>query len=244
MGDVDPSQVLREAGDLVRRGAYAEALKKYRWFHENALAHDPDMRGVRRSFALRYWAQLGDIYPPARTELEEVRDAKTTELREGSPDRELFGDVAAINEALGQVERTSSLFSEIAKRDREFARKCFPSARPALAHTRDYSLARGFIRSPRETLGRLAGQLNQSIEDSPATITTSSTQLQKAYIENYIEDVQHLFEILVGTGDADEAERLRTLAIELIASPAIRNEVNEKLQSSRVETSSNSSPTT
>jgi hypothetical protein len=67
MGDVDPSQVLREAGDLVRRGAHAEALKKYRWFHENALAHDPDMRGVRRSFALRYWAQLGDIYPPART---------------------------------------------------------------------------------------------------------------------------------------------------------------------------------
>ncbi len=189
MTDVDPSQVLREARDLVGRGAYAEALTKYRWFHANALAHDPDLRGVRRSFALSYWAQLGDIYPPARAELESVRDAKTSVLREGSLDRELFSDVDSINVVLGQVERTSSLFAEIAERNREFARKCFRTALAALVHTRDYSLARGFIRSPRESLGRLAAQLNRSIEDSPLTETASSILLQKADIENYVEDV-------------------------------------------------------
>jgi len=230
MTDRDPSEVLKDARKLVECGQYDEALKEYRWFHESALAPDPVLRGVRLSFALSYWVQLGDVYPPARAELESIRDAKDTALRDGSQDRELFDDVSAINEKLGQVERTSSLFAEIAKGDREFARRCFPLARAALVHTRDYSLARAFIRSPLEALVRLAGRLNRSIADTPTEATPSSIMRQKADVENYIEDVQHLIEILAGVGEADEAERLRILAIESIVSPAIRHDVDARLK--------------
>jgi hypothetical protein len=226
----DPKQVLRDARRLVECGQYAEALKEYRWFHENAVASDPALCGVRLSFALRYWVQLGDVYPPARAELESIRDAKTATLLAGSLDRALFADVSAINEYLGQVERTSSLFAEVAMGDREFARRCFPSARTALVHTRDYALARVFIRSPLETLERLAARLNRSLADTPTEATASSIMLQKADVENYIEDVQHLIEILAGVGEADEAERLRILAIESIVSPAIRHDVNARLK--------------
>jgi hypothetical protein len=229
MTGVDPRQVLREARDLVGSGAYAEALNKYRWFHENALAYDPSWRGVRRSFALSYWVQLGDIYPPARVELESVRDSKTAAVQEGSLDRELFYDVEAINAQLGQVERTSSLFVEIAARNQEFARKCFPAALAALVHTRNYSLARSFIRSPEESLGRLVAKLNRSIEDNPLTETASFILLQKADIENYVEDVRHLFEILVGVGETKEAARLQTIAIETVVSSVIRSQVKEQL---------------
>ncbi|MGC2211553.1 MAG: hypothetical protein WA532_15710 [Candidatus Korobacteraceae bacterium] len=230
MTDRDPSQVLRDARNLVECGQYDEALREYRWFHENAVALNPALCGVRLSFALSYWVQLGDVYPPARAELESIRDAKATSLREGSKDRDLFIDVSAMNEALEQVERTSSLFAEIAKGDREFARKCFPSARAALVHTRDYSLARAFIRSPQETLDRLSGRFNRSIADTHTEATASSIMLQKVEVANYIEDVQHLIEILAGVGEADEAERLRILAIESIVSPAIRHDVGAQLK--------------
>src|SRR5258705_11073209 len=98
MMNIDPSQVFREARNLDKMGAYAEALEKHLWFHENALVHDPSLYGVRLSFALRHWVKLGDLYPPARAALESVRDVKTIALREGSLDRELFQDVASINE--------------------------------------------------------------------------------------------------------------------------------------------------
>lgn len=229
MTNVDPMQVLREARDQASHGEYVEALTKYRWFHDEALTHDPDVYGVRRSFALRYWKELGDIYPPARAELELVRDEKAKALREGSSDRELFDDVSAINEMLGQVERTSSLFAEIAERDEGFARRCFPSARPALVHTRDYSRARAFIRSPQETVERLAGRLNRNIADSSPADTHSSTLLQNAEVENYIEDVQNLLEILNGVGETDEAQRLRLIASESLHSADIRAQVKEQL---------------
>lgn len=226
---VDPLHVLREARDLVSHGEYPKALTKYRWFHDEALVHDPDVYGVRRSFALRYWKELGDIYPPARAELEAVRDLKTKALREGSSDRELFGDVSAINQYLGQVQQTSSLFTSLAERDEEFARRCFSTARSALVQTRDYPLARTFIRSPREIVERLAGRLNRSIGEIPPADTRSSSILQKAEIENYVEDIQQLLEILTGVGEADEAQRLRSMAIDSIESGEIRAEVRELL---------------
>jgi hypothetical protein len=49
MINIDPTQVFREARSLTKNGAYAEALEKYLWFHENALAHDPSFCGVRLS---------------------------------------------------------------------------------------------------------------------------------------------------------------------------------------------------
>jgi hypothetical protein len=230
MTDVDPSKVLREARDLAKYGKYAEALEKYQWLYENLLAYDPTWCGVRNSVALSYWVELGESYPPARLALESVRDTKAKALREGSLERQLFSDVSAINKELDQIGQTSDLFKEISERDQEFAQKCFPLARIALVHTRDYALARRFIRSPRETLARLAGRLNESIADGPSTATTASILLKNADVENYIEDVKHLVEILVGAGEVDEAGCLRNAAIQLIADSAVRDQIVEQLK--------------
>ena len=41
------------------------------------------MYGVRLSFALSYWEQLGEVYPPALTALKKTRDDKTALLLDG-----------------------------------------------------------------------------------------------------------------------------------------------------------------
>ena len=48
----DARQVLRNAREAALRGAHAEALEKYLWFHHHALEHSPALAGVRLSYAI------------------------------------------------------------------------------------------------------------------------------------------------------------------------------------------------
>src|SRR5271157_4655230 len=189
MKDVVPKQVLCEARSLVKSGAYAEAFEKYRWFYENALIYERALCGVRNSYVLLEWVDLGKVYPPARQELETVRDEKVTSLRDGSINVELFLDLSAINFVICQVELTSTIFAEIAERDREFAQKCFHAALPALVQTLDFSLARRFIKSPEDSLGKLATVLNRSIESNHSMTVNPPITLQEALIHNYVKQV-------------------------------------------------------
>ncbi len=70
----DPLQTLRDARDAARRGAHAEALEKYLWFHHHALEHRPSLTGVRLSYAISEWVELGNAYPPAREALESIQN--------------------------------------------------------------------------------------------------------------------------------------------------------------------------
>ena len=54
---------LHRARTLVGEGHFDEALAEYVWFHHNALAEDPSLRGVRRAFALGYCRTRGEVSP-------------------------------------------------------------------------------------------------------------------------------------------------------------------------------------
>src|SRR5262245_61557891 len=100
MSPTDPRQVLTEARELARAGRHEEALSRHLWFHDHALEHRPSLYGVRLSFALSDWVELGEAYPPARQALAAVRDRAAEAVRAGDRARELFHDVAAINRCL------------------------------------------------------------------------------------------------------------------------------------------------
>ena len=69
----DARQVLRDAREEARRGAHAEALEKYLWFYHHALEHSPALSGVRLSYAISEWVELGNAYPPALEALESAK---------------------------------------------------------------------------------------------------------------------------------------------------------------------------
>jgi hypothetical protein len=237
MSDIDPIAILQEARQQVSQGAYEPALKAYRWFHDHALEHDPSLNGIRRSFALRYWMELGTLYPPARTELESIRDSKASALESGLNDPKWFRDVSAINEILGEPEKTGSLFSIIADQDPSLARQCFPAARGSLVITKRYSLARRFIGSPEQMLSKWLGRINRNVSQACINQTSSSGLIETAELEIYVEDVQQLFAILAGVGEVQEFEHLRSVAIEGVLDPVIRDWVREKLSGASLETS-------
>ncbi|MBX7210600.1 MAG: hypothetical protein K1X78_19995 [Verrucomicrobiaceae bacterium] len=108
-----------------REGKFAEALERHEWFHHHALEHHPAYYGVRLSFALSAWKELGEKYPPALESLRLVRDDGRSKLRAGNASDELFHDVVSINHTLEEDDSTMALFREIEASVSDVAKRRF-----------------------------------------------------------------------------------------------------------------------
>jgi hypothetical protein len=220
----DPRQILKAARHAARQGAHAEALEKYLWFHRHALDHNLALGGVRLSYAIAEWFELGKVYPPARDALESVQAETLRSLQAGSNDRREFHDFAAINERLGRSELTSSVFREIAERQPEFAKECFRLALRSLIRTRDFALARRFATSPKERLdSHLAWFAKVLLNERRPSLHDD------AFIGIYARSVRELSSVFEGVGEHEEAELLQSKAIEELANPSDREELRRQL---------------
>src|SRR6185436_13019993 len=86
----DPGAILNEAKQLMQAEKYEEALQRHIWYHNHALEIKPSLSGVRLSFALANWVELGRRYPRAKQALVEIRDQKTRAIDEGRGYSHLF----------------------------------------------------------------------------------------------------------------------------------------------------------
>ena len=114
--------MLEEAKAFMSKGSFEEALRRHIWYHNHALEIDPAQTGVRLSFALSDWMELGRRYPKAKQALIDIRDNKTRELREGRGYSDMFQEVAHINRELQDDEATYALFKTIYAKDRNLTR--------------------------------------------------------------------------------------------------------------------------
>ena len=144
----DPSKVLSEARELSVKTRYAEALQRHIWYHNHALEYDPGHSGVRLSFALSDWIDLGRQYPKAKQALIEIRDTKTRALAEGRGDAGLFNDVSSINGYLQNNGATVKLFKEIEQRNPALANQCYLYVESLLVEQGEYELCLKHIGDP------------------------------------------------------------------------------------------------
>ena len=220
----DPRQILKEARHAVRRGAHAEALQKYLWFHHHALEHSLALGGVRLSYAIAEWLELGKAYPPALVALESVQAVTLRSLQSGSNNRREFHDFASINERLGRSELTCSVFREIAEHQAEFAKECFLLALPSLIRTQDFAPARRFATSPKERLdSHLAWFAKWLLNERRPSFHDD------VLIGLYARRVRELSSVFEGVGEHEEAELLQLKAIEELANPSDRQELRRQL---------------
>jgi hypothetical protein len=144
----DAHKILNEAQDDTRAGRYANALAKHVWFHENALKYQSSLYGVRLSFALSYWIQLGDAYPPALEKLKGIRDETAKKVRKADRGRKIiedFHDFAAINKSLEDDPKTTDLFVWLDSKKPTAAEQVFRVAEPALIKSKQYRLCGKYI---------------------------------------------------------------------------------------------------
>jgi len=120
----DMEKYLDDTEAMQEQGKYEQALERHLWFHDHALEHDCSMAGVRLSFALADWKDLGDKYPPALTAMKKVRDEKTALLENGHGSYALFLDVDSLNETLGEEGKTIELFRKLEREQHDLAEEC------------------------------------------------------------------------------------------------------------------------
>ena len=141
----DPDRILKEAKSDAAARRYGDALAKHVWFHQNALRLRPSLYGVRLSFALSDWAELGAAYPPALAKLQSIRDEAARNVREGNGSRDAFHDFASINKTLGDDGKTKDLFVWLDSNKPTSATAVFDLAQPALIKAKEYRLCGRYI---------------------------------------------------------------------------------------------------
>jgi hypothetical protein len=145
----NPQNILNEAEADASAGQYTNALAKYVWFYHNALKYDPAQRGVRVSFALKSWVELGAVYPPALDKLQAVRDEAAENVRQRKDAVSAFQDFVAINANLKDDDNTSDFFTWLDANKPDVAKAVFDRTQnwllPALVKTKKYAVCGKYI---------------------------------------------------------------------------------------------------
>lgn len=162
----DPQAILREAKSDTQAGRYEVALSKHLWYHDNALVLQPGQSGVRLSFALSHWLELGESYPPALEQMKHVRDETEKRIRDEDQVRVRFGDFhdfVALNRTLREEQRTAETFKWLDETDEEDATRVFSVAKPALIKQKAYQLCGKYV-DPERDLTRICDKYKMGMK--------------------------------------------------------------------------------
>lgn len=143
----DLMKILSEAREDTEAGRFSMALEKHLWLHRNSLEINQAFYGVRLSFALGYWLELAEKYPPAMKALKGVRDEAEGRVRSDAGSKSDFNDVSSINEYLDNNSATTKLFVWLDKNDPKLASRAYPAAQQALIEAKEYALCGKYIDS-------------------------------------------------------------------------------------------------
>lgn len=212
---MDPGEILNRGRTAYFEGRHEEALRDLIWFHENALVHDQAYYGVRLSFALGYWKELGEVYPPALEALKAVKRRSEAALLGGEGTRALFHELASINREMECTRETYDLFRALNTRHPELAKKCADLAVGAMVEARDFKLASEHLPHPEEYLLWLSDRLNEDLGRTGVPPATAKRR-REAYVRNYCHDVRIVLRILKGLGNSEEAKAALEWAIALV----------------------------
>lgn len=212
---------LNQARQLAREGKFEEALQKHIWFHDHALEIRPSYYGVRLSYALSDWIELGKKHPEALSALKAIRDQKTRRLLDGEIERTLFHDVASINHYLGESEATVELFKKIDVAQPGFASSISDMADRALFDAKEYALERRYLGDPCSRFDCIKSQFDWGVEYAKTSRYPARSRQSSEII--FTQEVVRLIVVLEKTGDGALAQQIQSDALAVCNNPTIAN---------------------
>jgi len=215
----DPSLILREAQADFKAERYADALAKHIWFHDHALDYDPSMYGVRLSFALSYWKDLGEAYPPALKRMIAIRDNKMDLLATGKGNRNLFHDVVGLNRTLDDGSKTVDLFRTLDQEHQELASQCWGIAKKVIIQAKEYDLVRKYMVSLVSELDDMQEIYNRNVDMYGGE---SFGEEFKAFNEDhFVEETLTLIHLAMALDDTQSAQEIQAKALAILNDPRL-----------------------
>jgi hypothetical protein len=213
--DPNPQQILSEAQSDTKAGRYEDALAKHVWFHENALKINSGLYGVRLSFALGDWAELGAAYPPALEKLKGIRDSAADRVRESDQPREAFHDFESINKNLKESSKTKDLFLWLDSHKPETAKSVFDLAKPALVEAKEYSLCGRYLEPDKsfEQSRKNYRELKKMAQRQTAQNVSHDDRLLDFAEKNFANQTTTLVALLVANDRKADADRIAAEAL-------------------------------
>ena len=249
----DVSKIWNDARDLMEQGQYEEALQRHLWYFNHALEYDPGQTGVRLSFALSQWVELGRRYPKAKLALLEIRDHDAQLLASGQGYARLFQDVDAINNYLGQEDATLALFKTMYANDPKLASECFYYAENLLLKKGEYELLFKCVGDPQAHFESARRGFEVQIESQqrraemrkqhpmPAGVP-APPDFGKLATNNFVRQVCKLVEILVVTGHQSDAEKIQNEAVAVLDDARLKAAVTDAEKKTQSRSAGSSSP--
>lgn len=245
----DPQAILNSAESVSMRLAFtnpfltqnvteadkADATAQLVWFYENALAIDPALSGVRQSFALSSWKQLGDSYPPALEQLIATRDLRVERVHQNASNRNAFFDAASINRYLKDDENTVQLFLWVDQSDSASAGRVYDMAQPALVRTHRYSTCMKYL-DPDKALASAARMFAET-KNIPepdvgliARLLGATTSPSSFAEKNFTNKSTTIVALLAVSGDHIRAREIARRAEAIYDSPQFKVSMENALQ--------------
>ncbi len=184
------------ANQLRKEGRLPEALAEYvRCYQE---LRRQRTSGVEGQLLMAGIVSLSRAFPPAIAALRELRDTSLQEFQTNPTSRELASEVALLNERLGEGNRTVALYDTLPPDSS--LRQTFG----AIAHT-------AFVESRRYAdalIGKSYGSMLNDLDMGIRAIAFEKTPGQVNVREALAQSTAANIEVLIGTGQRDEARAL------------------------------------
>jgi hypothetical protein len=225
-GHPSPQAILNEAREDAYAKRHEDALAKHVWYHENALKIAPAQYGVRLSFALSAWVELGKSYPPALEKLKSIRDKNELSIRESESSEEnfqTFHDLAAISEALGDDSKTTELFFWLDQNKPDFAKSVYPVAEPFLIRAKKFALCGKHLEAE-VSFKRMLELYNLHKQTGEASL--SKVKRLEFGRNRFANDAATLVALLTMNGRNDEAAKIAAAAERELDDPEFKAVLN------------------
>ena len=243
----DPQAILRSAQDVSARASQtfrwlpntvsdqekADATAQLAWFYDHADAIDSSLSAVRESFALSAWQKLGEVYPPALTQLIAVRDDRVARVHETSGAANAFLDAASINRYLHDDDSTVDLFLWLDQTDGRIAHRVYATAEPALVRTHHYALCGKYLDADRalQSAQRSFEAMKKVPERLPAFVSVLGVPtVSDVADKGFSNQAAMIVALLAVNGDSAHAQDISKRAITTYDSPqfedALQNALN------------------
>ena len=208
----DPKIFLNEARKSVKDGDFDLALEKYEYFFDHALDNDPaSYYGVRLSYCLDEWAELGSKYPKARERLEWKRD-ESLRLLFSERLAEHFHDFISICDYLKCPHRPTEEFIKIHESDVDLAEEIVRFIWDSLVRDEHWEICSFYMKDPKEKYSEFLMKFDQAMNICKSDESLGGERFENQIKDWCITDITNMLLVLKHSGQSKIFQEITDLA--------------------------------